>query len=375
MFVLGIAFPSISLGLTIWVGGIVTQDLIESLAPYFPRPVNVARTSLLAKFWGTFRCQTYWLLATRGAWRVLLALGRTGRFEPAKTDRVAAEPSVRLGGRGDRRDRMTTPVTRRQYTYGLVATMAMLAGGCATMSPSEERRLGQEAAEEVEQTVGLVRDPKLVGYVRQVGGRLAQAAQRPDITWRFNVADDPEANAFALPGGWVYVTRGLLALLNSEDELAGVLGHEMAHVLERHAARRVSAATPFAVIFGVPAAILGTVSPTLGGIVSGTGRAASSVALASYSRDQEREADQRGVVLIARAGYDPTALAAFLRTLEREEALAGQNPDRARFLSSHPATPERVASVEAAARAADRARRGRRSPGAARPSWAGWKGW
>ncbi|HVG76574.1 MAG: M48 family metalloprotease [Candidatus Rokuibacteriota bacterium] len=250
---------------------------------------------------------------------------------------------------------MTTLVTRRQYTYGLVATMATLAGGCATMSPSEERRLGQEAAEEVEQTVGLVRDPKLVGYVRQVGGRLAQAAQRPDITWRFNVADDPETNAFALPGGWVYATRGLLALLNSEDELAGVLGHEMAHVLERHAARRVSAATPFAVIFGVPAAILGSVSPTLGGMVSGTGRAASTVALASYSRDQEREADQRGLVLIARAGYDPTALAAFLRTLEREEALSGQNPDRARFLSSHPATPERVASVEAAARLQARA--------------------
>ncbi|HUK63642.1 MAG TPA: glycosyltransferase family 2 protein, partial [Dongiaceae bacterium] len=88
MFVLGIAFPSISLGLTIWVGGIVTQDLIESLVPYFPRPVNVARTSLPAKFWGTFRCQTYWLLATRGAWRVLWALLTTGRFEPAKTDRV-----------------------------------------------------------------------------------------------------------------------------------------------------------------------------------------------------------------------------------------------------------------------------------------------
>ena len=88
LFVLGVAFPSISLGLTIWVGGIVTQDLIESLMPYFPRPVNVARTTLAAKFWGTFRCQTYWLLATRGAWRVLWALGRSGRFEPAKTDRV-----------------------------------------------------------------------------------------------------------------------------------------------------------------------------------------------------------------------------------------------------------------------------------------------
>jgi hypothetical protein len=88
LFVLAIAFPSISLGLTIWVGGIVTQDLIESLTPYLPKPVTVARTTLLAKFWGTFRCQTYWLLATRGAWRVLLSLARTGAFEAAKTDRV-----------------------------------------------------------------------------------------------------------------------------------------------------------------------------------------------------------------------------------------------------------------------------------------------
>ncbi|MBI2162372.1 MAG: glycosyltransferase [Candidatus Rokubacteria bacterium] len=88
-FVLGVAFPSIALGLTIWVGGIVTQDLIESLTPHFPRPVTIARTTLRAKFWGTFRCQTYWLLATRGAWRVLWALARTGGFEPAKTDRVA----------------------------------------------------------------------------------------------------------------------------------------------------------------------------------------------------------------------------------------------------------------------------------------------
>jgi cellulose synthase/poly-beta-1,6-N-acetylglucosamine synthase-like glycosyltransferase len=87
-FLIGVAFPSISLGLTIWVGGIVTQDLIESLAPRFPRHVNVARTTLKAKFWGIFRCQTYWLLATRGAWRVLWSIARTGRFEPVKTNRV-----------------------------------------------------------------------------------------------------------------------------------------------------------------------------------------------------------------------------------------------------------------------------------------------
>jgi hypothetical protein len=94
LFVPAIAFPSMSLGLTIWVGGIVTQDLVESLTPHLPRPVNVARTTLAAKFWGTFRCQTYWLLATRGAWRVLLSLVRTGRFEAVKTDRVVLDHAV-----------------------------------------------------------------------------------------------------------------------------------------------------------------------------------------------------------------------------------------------------------------------------------------
>ena len=88
LFVLGITFPSVSLGLTIWVGGIVTQELIEGLTPYFPRPVDVARTSLRAKLWGVFRSQTYWLLATRGAWRVLWTIARGDRFEPGKTDRV-----------------------------------------------------------------------------------------------------------------------------------------------------------------------------------------------------------------------------------------------------------------------------------------------
>jgi cellulose synthase/poly-beta-1,6-N-acetylglucosamine synthase-like glycosyltransferase len=88
LFTLGIALPSVSLGLSIWVGGIVTQDMIESLTPYCPRPVSIARTTLWAKFSGTFRTQTYWLLATRGAWRVLWSLARSGRFEPAKTDRV-----------------------------------------------------------------------------------------------------------------------------------------------------------------------------------------------------------------------------------------------------------------------------------------------
>jgi predicted Zn-dependent protease len=252
-------------------------------------------------------------------------------------------------------DLASVGLTRREFGGGLVATLAVLSSGCATISPSEERKLGQEGAEEVERTVGLIADPKLVGYVRQVAGRLAQAAKRTDVSWQFNVTDDTEPNAFALPGGYVYVTRGLLVLLNSEDELAGILGHEMAHVLDRHAARRAGAATPFALLFGVPAGILGAVSPVLGGIVGGTGELASGMVLASYSRDQERDADQHGIALAARAGWDPAGLASFLHTLEREEALAGQDHKRPGFFATHPATPERVGNVRAAARAQTRA--------------------
>jgi predicted Zn-dependent protease len=246
-------------------------------------------------------------------------------------------------------------LTRREWSCGMIAALAALGGGCATVSPGEEKKLGREAADEVEQTMGLVRDPRPLEYVRRVAGRLAQAARRADVAWQFNIADDGAPNAFALPGGWVYVTRGLLALMNTEDELAGVLAHEMSHVTERHHARQAGATTPFAVLFGVPAAILGTVSPTLGGIVGGTGRLLSKVTLAPYSREQEREADDRGIALAARAGWDPVGLAGALRTLHDEEALAGGDPDRVGFLATHPSSRERMATIQELARKQTRA--------------------
>ena len=161
-------------------------------------------------------------------------------------------------------------------------------------------------------------------------------------------------NAFALPGGWVYVTRGLLALSNREDELAGVLAHEMAHVLERHAVKRVGAATPLAVLFGVPSGILGMVSPSLGAIVGGAGRVVSGLALAPYSREQELAADRIGIALAARAGWDPAALGGLLGTLERAEALSGSGAKRS-FFATHPSTPDRVAKIDAVAGSLSRA--------------------
>jgi predicted Zn-dependent protease len=248
--------------------------------------------------------------------------------------------------------------TRRQCCLAL---LAMLAAGCSTgesrPSPSsaqKERELGEEAASEVERTVGLVQDQALVGYVREIGRRLVVHTSTPDAPYQFHVADDSEPNAFALPGGFVYVTRGLLALANSEDELAGVMGHEIGHVVARHSVRQVEASIPFSILFGVPSAIVGLVSPALGGIVGGVGKVASGLVLAPYSRTQEREADQIGIQLAARAGWDPAGLPSLLRTLEREEALAGGDPSRISFFANHPATPERVKDTTAAAKSLTR---------------------
>ena len=245
----------------------------------------------------------------------------------------------------------TSDLSRRQCCARLVTLLGGLAAGsCATVSPQEERRIGGKEAREVERTIGLVREPRLVEYIEAIGTRLAGAAGRPDISWQWGVADDAEVNAFALPGGWVYVTRGLLALSNREDEVAGVLGHEMAHVIERHAVSQIGRATPLAILFGVPSGILGMVSPSLGGIVGGAGRVVSGLALAPYSREQEHEADRIGIALCARAGWDPRALADSLDTLERADAQAGSASKRSSFFATHPSTPDRTASIEAAAR-------------------------
>jgi len=217
------------------------------------------------------------------------------------------------------------------------------------MSAAEERRIGAEQAAEVARTIGLVDDPRLGTYVQEVGRRLAARSPRRDVTYTFAVVDMAEPNAFSLPGGEVFVSRGLLVLANSEDELAGALAHEIGHVAARHAARRVTRAAPLALVTALGAGITGLVSPAVGGLLGGVGQLANSALLAPYSRDQEREADRVGQEIGAGAGYDPAAFSTFLHTLEREEAL---HPDQKRawsFFATHPPTPERVATTARAA--------------------------
>ncbi|HEX7006462.1 MAG TPA: M48 family metalloprotease [Alphaproteobacteria bacterium] len=211
------------------------------------------------------------------------------------------------------------------------------------MSPAEEARIGAEQHPQVVQEFGGVYpDPDLNGYVAGIGQRLALASEQPDLRWTVTVLNSDIANAFSLPGGYVYVTRGLLALAENEAELAGVLAHEIGHVTARHSAERYAQAQLANLgLFGVG------VATGSGGLV-GAGGAVAGAALQSFSREQEFEADSIGVRYLIRAGYDPHAMASFLRKLEAESALqarlAGQpvSNDDVDITSTHPRTADRV---------------------------------
>ena len=225
------------------------------------------------------------------------------------------------------------------------ALVAAVTCGCAH-SPEWDRNVGAEASKDLEANVGLYDDSALTAYVNDTGQKVVSQVGNRQYDFQFHIIDQPVANAFSLPGGYVYVTRGLLALTNSPDELACVLGHETTHVIKRHAAQRLEAATVPG-IFTLPGAVVGTVSPLAGNLLAAPAQGVGGLFLAGYSRDQEREADRTGQELAARAGFDPHALSQFLDRLGQFESLASNVQDQRipSIFQTHPQTPERVAAT------------------------------
>ncbi len=222
--------------------------------------------------------------------------------------------------------------------------MAISMSGCIHLLGGEQR-VGDQEAVRVAESMGIVEAPKLTAYVRAIGERLVAHSKRKGQKFQFQIVDMAEPNAFALPGGYVYVSRGLLTLVNSEDELAGVIGHEIGHIVARHTARRINVAGPLAVVTGMTSWATGIVSPALGNAVGGAGHYASQFVVAPYSRSQEHDADRIGQELAAKAGWDPLDLSHFLHTLGREATLLAGEERRPSFLDSHPSTPDRVAQT------------------------------
>lgn len=193
------------------------------------------------------------------------------------------------------------------------------------MSAQQEIQMGAQAHQDVLKEYAALDNAALQAYVDEVGQRLAKQSHRPELAWHFTVVDSPDVNAFALPGGYVYITRGILAYLNSEAELAGVVGHEIGHVTARHGVRQQSAST--AVGLG---AVLGSI------LVPGLDNQAGASLLqtlaqawtAGYGREHELESDRLGAQYLAKSGYNPQAMIEVIGVLKNQELFAAEQAGR-----------------------------------------------
>ncbi len=214
----------------------------------------------------------------------------------------------------------------------------------ALMPASQEASVGASEHKKIEAQLGPFMTGPVANYVQRIGQKITPHTERKDVQYKFYVLDSPIVNAFAVPGGYVYISRGLLALANSEAEVASVVGHEMAHITARHSAERVSQGA----VVGIGAAILSAVVGDPG--VSRAAGLGSELYIKSYSRGQENQADELGLRYMSRAGYNPAAVAAFLHSLDRQTKLdakmAGRNSsDGPNYFSTHPVTADRVSQT------------------------------
>ena len=225
-------------------------------------------------------------------------------------------------------------------------------GACATnpvtgkrelslVSEQQEIQMGQQGAQQVAQEIGLINDQALQNYLQGIGASLAAKSERPNLPWTFRAVDDPSPNAFALPGGFIFVTRGLLDLMNNEAELASVVGHEIGHVTARHSVQQMSQQQLAQLALGVGAILSPTVAQ-LGGVASqGLG-----LLFLKYGRDDERQADDLGFRYALNGGYDVRYMDDVFRSLQRLGESSKQSP-LPTWLATHPGEAERIQTIDA----------------------------
>ena len=203
------------------------------------------------------------------------------------------------------------------------------------LSEAEEIAIGQQGDAEIRREMGVYHDQELQRYVSGIGERLASVSHRPSLPWTFTVVDVPAVNAFALPGGYIYVTRGLLAHLGDESELAGVLGHEIGHVTARHASQQYTRSAGGSIGVLLASIFVPGVAPfsDLASVGLGT-------LFLKYGRDDELESDRLGVEYAAKAGWDPESVPRFLTTLSRLDGMSARGIPN--WLSTHPDPGSRV---------------------------------
>jgi len=208
------------------------------------------------------------------------------------------------------------------------------------MSEAQEIAMGRDSDAQIRAEMGVYNDPELAKYVSDIGLKLAKLSERPNLPWQFTVVDQPAINAFALPGGFIYLTRGILPFLDNEAELAGVLGHEIGHVTARHSVRQYTRT-----IGGVAAVgAIGIFVPGAGSFGQ-LSEQALGLLLMKYGRADELQADQLGARYEATGGWDPSGVPGMLATLGRLDEAAGERKGVPNWLSTHPEPLTRVAEI------------------------------
>jgi predicted Zn-dependent protease len=246
----------------------------------------------------------------------------------------------------------------RRIAWVLVALAAVALVACARaaytnrnqlllISEGQEMALGLQSAQEVMKSEKVSRDQFQTERILRVGRRIAAAANKPEYKWEFHLIEKDVVNAFCLPGGKVFVYTGILRLTTSNDELAAVMGHEIAHALLRHGGERVSMAL-MAQMGGQAASLaLGSaVSPAASQVFNQAyGVGAQVGVMLPHSRAQESEADEVGMILAAKAGYEPVGALSLWRKMDAYAKSKGQNTPG--WLSTHPTTSDRIAAIQA----------------------------
>ena len=231
---------------------------------------------------------------------------------------------------------------RSRIGLGAAAFALVACIDSSSISIEEERDMGLEVAEQAAREMPLLQDEPVVRFVRELGGHIVQRADTTGRQYQFQVIDSEVANAFAIPGGFIFLNRGILERAGSASELAGVLAHEIGHVVERHGLEQMAKAQNTNVVVSLIYVLLGRAP---GGAEQVALQVAGGAWMAKHSREAEREADRVAVVYLARAGLDPRGMPQFFQRLLDEDR--GNPSELLAWFSTHPVTEDRIADTDA----------------------------
>jgi predicted Zn-dependent protease len=230
---------------------------------------------------------------------------------------------------------------RTAATAALLAAAAGGAAGCAGVSQEQEIQMGAQYAQQINQQLPIVRDPELNRYINVLGDSIARVTSRADLEWRFFIVDSPEVNAFAVPGGFIYMNRGLIERAQNMAQVAGVLGHEIGHVTQRHSVKQMEQQQKAGIGVTLACTLTGACNNDIAGAAINLG---ANAVFARFSRQDEAEADRVGVQYVTRAGIDPRGIPQMFRILlnEREQRPGGVSA----FFATHPLEENRINATQ-----------------------------